>query len=207
MDILQRAATLLERAQNRVADAASQGSRAVNMAQIRALETRQADLRRRIEFSAQELGKLAFRRWKTASSADDATMLSLCEQLDRLNNEYQYVTGALVDARRSGPSYGPPPSVSQGLPPYPPAPAYAAQPPLALPGAAPPGPDAIWPPAADALSSYQAPGPATPPVGWMSPSPAPQLPPRLPKPDRECPECLTMVPGTTDFCPTCGMRV
>jgi hypothetical protein len=27
------------------------------------------------------------------------------------------------------------------------------------------------------------------------------------RPVRECPECYTLVPGTTDFCPSCGMRV
>jgi hypothetical protein len=218
MDIFQRAATLLERAQSRMADAASQGGRAVNGAQIRALETRQSDLRRRIEYAAQELGKLAFRRWKTATTTDDATMLSLCEQLDRLNNEYQYLTGALVDARRGSPSYGSQPTFAQSLPPYPSSPAYPApaaggfpggyssQAPVALSGMASPAFDASWPPAANPLPPYQTPEPTVPPSGWMVPPPAP--PPARPlKPDRECPECLSMVPGTTDYCPTCGMRV
>ena len=86
MDLLQRAAELFDRAQDRVTDVTNQASRYMaGVAYIRALETRQTELRQHLEQSSMELGKLTFRRWKTGGTGDDASMIALCEQIDRLN--------------------------------------------------------------------------------------------------------------------------
>ena len=205
MDILQRAADLLDRAQRGMADASNPGARAmVSTAQVRALEGRQADLRRRIEAAALELGKLAFRRWKNGGHSDEPAMVSLCEQLDRLNGEYQYVVGQLMDARTGMMPYASPQAPPQDLPPYPPTygPGYPQTPrpytqPPSLPSYT---PDYAPPP----LPTYQDTAPI--PSSWAPPPVAP-APFRPSRPVRECPECLTLVPGNADFCPTCGMRI
>jgi hypothetical protein len=62
---------------------------------------------------------------------------------------------------------------------------------------------------------YPVPPPASAPLPPLPPAessyPAPFIAPvaevRPEKPVRECPECYSLVPGTTDFCPSCGMRV
>jgi len=188
MDILQRAANLFDRAQGRVTDATNQAVRLVmNAAQMRALEARQAELRQQLEQAAMELGKLTFQRWKSHGVGNEHAMTALCRHIDRLNAEYQQVLGALTDARAA--TYAPPP--------YPP----QLTPPVAVPTRPPPYPAAPSTPSPYA-ASY-----SPPPAQSTAPPLPPPLPPRPLKPARECPECYSLVPGTTDFCPSCGMRV
>lgn len=199
MDLIQRAADMLDRAQDRVTDMTNQATRYMaGVAQMRTLEARQDELRRQLERASMELGKLAFLRWRTGGTGNDPAMVALCEQIERLNAEYQRVAGELADARAAAAApYAPPAPPAAGPPPYPP-PYPAPYPPTSY---APPRP----PPPLPAYTPIPAPAPETS-APW-TPPPAPALPPRPPKPVRECPECYTLVPGSTDFCPSCGMRV
>ncbi len=192
MDIFQRAANLFDRAQGRMTDATSQAARIVlSAAQMRALEARQAELRRQIEQATMDLGKLTFQRWKNRGIGNDGALASLCASIDTLNAEYQRVLSDLADARAAvaspvsyPPHSAPPPFIGQ-------AGSYSATsaPPPTAPYAAPPPP--AMPPPADHYVTALLPPPSPRPV----------------KLARECPECYTMVPGAADFCPSCGMRV
>lgn len=227
MDIFQRAANIFDRAQGRVADATNQAARLVlSAAQLRALEARHAELRQQLEAATMELGKLAFQHWKAPDMATERTTAALCAHIDRLHAEYQRVVGELMDARAAplSPASYPPASAP---PPYPPpySPTIAATPlgPLMLPtGAVSPG---YQPPLSTGQPVYQH-APIAAPSAAGSPfqpafgdpfaqvpqlvSPTPHLLPaaaRPSRPARECPECYSLVPGTADFCPSCGMRV
>lgn len=218
MDIFDRAANLFDRAQGRMADATNQAARLVlSASQVRALEARQGELRQALEAASMELGKLTYGRWKSPQLANDAAMQSLCQQIDRLNAEYQRILGDLTDARAAAPAAYPPRPLFAGTPyrtqggqsyaqvarpggmPYPQrgAPATHGQ----QTGMIPPG--APYP-QQGSPAGY---GQQMQPYPVALPPPMPQLPPRPPKPTRECPECYAMVPGSTDFCPSCGMRV
>jgi TolA-binding protein len=177
MDILQRAADLIDRAQDRVAVATGQAARmVVSATQLRALEVRQAELRQQIEQATMDLGKLTFQRWKNHGVGNDAALAALCAQIDTLNAEYQRILSEIADARAAMAAPAPytaapgsPSSYSSAAPPF-------AGPALGMPST----------------------------VSYPPPPPLPALPPR---PARECPECYAMVPGSVDFCPSCGMRV
>ncbi len=208
MDIFQRAVDIFDRAQGRMTYAGNQAARlVVSAAQMRALEARLADLRTRLEQATMDLGKLTFQRWKSGGVGNEQALTALCQHIDVLNAEYQQALNDLAHARAGmvPPSY----------------PGYPVSPPAATP----PGPNGQYAPGAGyppALPPPSAPPYAQPPPGpyysqfppyHAQPAPAPQTsvppsqPPRLDKPARECPECYTMVPGSTDFCPSCGMRV
>jgi hypothetical protein len=202
MDLLQRAVDMLDRAQSRVTDMTNQAARYMaGVAYMRTLEGRQDELRRQLEQASMDLGKLTFRRWKTGGTGADPAMLALCEQIDRLHAEYQRVAGDLADARAAAAPY--PQSLPQGAPPpYPqPYPAAPMSSSYAPPGA--PAPPPPYPPPVQTYPPSPSPLPSSMPIS----PPTPALPPRPLKPVRECPECYTLVPGTTDFCPSCGMRV
>ena len=192
MDILQRAVRFFDRAQGQMSQATSQAARLVlSAAQVRNLETRQEDLRRQIDASVLELGKLSFERWKSAATTNDPTMIALCLQIDPLNAEYQHVLGDLTAARAAmppAPTYAPSPSGAM-------LPSALASPPvlaLAPPPVAFPSPTPSPPPTVDYTAAALAP---------------PPMPTRTPQPARECPECYALVPGNNDYCPSCGMRV
>ena len=224
MDIFDRAANIFDRAQGRMADATNQAARLVlSASQVRALEARQAELRQALEAASMELGKLAYGRWKSPQLANDAAMQALCQQIDRLNAEYQRILGDLADARAAVPAPYPPRPLFAGAPyrpqggqtypqmatqqgggvPYPQrgAPAsYGQQTGMIQPGGQPY-------PQQGSPAGYGQHAQPYPPAPLLPPPPVPQLPPRPPKPTRECPECYSMIPGSTDFCPSCGMRV
>jgi hypothetical protein len=169
MDIFQRAAGMLDRAQDRVSVATNQAARLVaNATQIRALEARQIALRDRIDQATADLGRLTFHRWKSKSPATERSMAALCQHIDALNMEYHQVLSELAQARA-----------------------------LPAPGCPTPSPVPLAPAAAPTLPAAGLPYPAPQPTPDAQPS----------RPVRECPECYTLVPGTTDYCPSCGMRV
>ncbi len=185
MDLLQCAADLLDRAQDRVSQAGNQAARVVeSAAQVKALEATQADLRVQLERAVGDLGRLSFQRWKCGGIGNDSELVAACQRVDQLNSSYQQVLQDLISARAAAPLAGDP-MLPPVAPPYPPAdmsigpysmgPTYHATPVLPFPAAA---------------------GPI-----------APLPPPRMPRPASECPECYTLVPGNVDFCPSCGMRV
>ena len=117
MDIFDRAANLFDRAQGRMADATNQAARLVlSASQVRALEARQGELRQALEAASMELGKLTYGRWKSPHLANDAAMQSLCQQIDRLNAEYQRILGDLTDARAAAPAAYPPRPLFAGTP-------------------------------------------------------------------------------------------
>ena len=223
MDIFDRAAHMFDRAQGRMADATNQAARLVlSASQVRALEARRGELRQALETASMELGKLAYGRWKSPHLANDAAMQALCQQIDRLNAEYQRILGDLADARAAMPVTYPPRPVfagaqyrPQGGPPYPQMTTRAGGVPYQQPGSPvsygqqtgtiPPG-DAAYPQQGSPAGHGQQAQPFSA-APLLYPPPVPQLPPRPPKPTRECPECYSMVPGSTDFCPSCGMRV
>lgn len=199
MDIFDRAANLFDRAQGRMADATNQAARLVlSASQVRALEARQAELRQALEAASMELGKLAYGRWKSAALANDVAMQSLCQHIDRLNAEYQRILSDLADARAAVPAGYPPRPLRAGAPYMPQGGQTYAQ--RVPPGGAPQPYQGTPASQGQQMHPYAA-APLPPPP------PVPQLPPRPPKPTRECPECYAMVPGSTDFCPSCGMRV
>jgi hypothetical protein len=191
MDILQRAAGMIDRAQVRVADATQQVARnAITITRLRALELRQIELRAQIEAAVMDLGRLTFQRWKNHGVGNDTELTTLCQAIDTLNADYQTLLGHIADARASG---LPPPEYHQ------------PSPPLYLPSAASqlPGNAAAYEDSAIDYSGYPTeqyiPGTASaypPPSAHVSSRPA-----------RECPECLTLVPGADSYCPACGLRV
>lgn len=188
MDLFQRAANLFDKAQDRMATATTQAARIVmTAAQMRALEARQEELRRQIEQATVDLGRLTFQRWKNRGVGNDSPLAALCSQIDALNTEYQRILTDLAEARAAmagSPPHAPSPPGGVIMAGNPYAAPYAPQAPFAsipLPGA--PAPDPF-------LTAALPPAPARPT-----------------RPARECPECYALVPGTADFCPSCGMRV
>jgi hypothetical protein len=142
---------------------------------------------------------------------NDDALTNACRRIEGLNLEYQQVLHELIEARAAMPvplpGVGLPPVSpydAPGLPPTPdPAFSYPphAGPLLSPPYAAPTAPISPPPnPQADALP--------TPAAGWRHvPDPALAPPPRVQRAARECPECYAAVPGSADFCPSCGMRI
>lgn len=201
MDLFQRAVDMLDRAQDRMAQAGNQAARIVlSAAQVRALEAHQMELRHQLEMATTDLGKLTFQRWKNGGVGNEAALTAACQRIDALNAEYQRVLHELIGARAAAPvapsPYGPPPNMP-----------YPGQGPYALPpGPAPMPPAGSYPPypvpPGQPVASY--PSPPTDPAGY--PPLPPPAPPRPRRAARECAECYTMVPGDVDYCPSCGMR-
>jgi hypothetical protein len=191
MDILQRAAGMIDRAQVRVADATQQVARsAITTTRLRALELRQIELRAQIEAAVMDLGRLTFQRWKNHGVGNDGELSAMCHAIDALNIEYQTMLGHIADARASG---LPPPEYRQPSLPVLHPPGISAMPGYAV---------AYEDPAVD-YNVY--------PAEQYIPGAASAYPPSnmrvSPKPARECPECFTLVPGADSFCPSCGLRV
>jgi hypothetical protein len=185
MDLFERAANFFDRSQGRMATATNQAARIVlTAAQMRALEARQGELRAQIEQATLDLGRLTFQRWKNHGVGNDAALASVCAHIDVLNAEYQRILSDLADAR----------AALAGSP----------IPPPGTPGA-PFDPYASLPPAAS--TPYTTPPVPPMPSAAGSPLAVPMLPPRPARPARECPECYSLVPGTAEYCPSCGMRV
>jgi hypothetical protein len=186
MDLLQRAADLLDRAQDHVAQAGNQAVRIVeSAAQVKALEAIQSDLRAQLERAVADLGRLSFQRWKCGGVGNDSEMVAAYHRVDQLNSSYQHVLQDLISARAAVPLAGGDPLLPPAAPPYPDAGLSN-------------GPYATGP------THY-----ATPVLPFPAGSGpvAPLPPPRMPRQASECPECYTLVPGNVDFCPSCGMRV
>jgi hypothetical protein len=187
MDILQRAAGMIDRAQVRMVDATQHVARnAITTTRLRALEIRQAELRAQIETAVMDLGRLTFQRWKNHGVGNDTELARQCHVIDALNAEYQAVLGDIADARATG---MPPPEYPRLSSPAP----YALGTPrlTAIGQAQDPGVDYSGNVADSALA-----GSFPPPITHFSP-----------KQSRECPECFTLVAGADSFCPSCGMRV
>jgi hypothetical protein len=186
MDLLQRAAELLDRAQDRVSQAGTQAARAVeSAAQVKVLEAAQADVRTRLEQAVAELGRLSFQRWKCGGIGNDSELIAACQRVDQLNSAYQQGLQDLISARAAVPLADGNPMLPPTTPTYP------------YPGMA-NGPYAGGP--------MHRVTPVLPFPAGTGPLP-PLPPPRMPRPASECPECYTLVPGNVDFCPSCGMRV
>ncbi|HVA89750.1 MAG TPA: hypothetical protein VNL71_07890 [Chloroflexota bacterium] len=203
---------MIDRAQDRMSQAGNQAARVVQgAARVRALEARQGDLRRQIEDATIELGKLTFQRWKNGGVGNDDALAGACRRIDGLNAEYQQLLHDLIEARAAMPAL----STGQGLPPSYPYATPSLPPPQAPAQPYPPySGSPLAPPysAADPSLSQQAgpPGGASfpPAAGWRHvPDPALSPPPRIQRAARECPECYSMVPGSADYCPSCGMRI
>ena len=102
MDIVDRAADLLDRAQARMTMATEQAAwRARAAPEIGALEQRLRDLRVQLEQSVSELGKLAFRQWKDSATDQTQAIDVLCCSIDGMNGEYQHLLGELADLKAS----------------------------------------------------------------------------------------------------------
>jgi hypothetical protein len=181
MDILQRAAELLDRAQDRVYQAGNQAARAVECAaQVKVLEAAQVDVRTQLEQAVADLGRLSFQRWKCGGIGNDSELIAACQRVDQLNSSYQQVLQDIISARAAVPLAVGDPMLPSTTPTYPYAgmaggPMHHITPVLPFPAGAGPVP--------------------------------PLPPPRMPRAASECPECYTLVPGNVDFCPSCGMRV
>ncbi|MGH2344035.1 MAG: hypothetical protein ACRDG4_02335, partial [Chloroflexota bacterium] len=99
MDFLQRAADMIDRAQDRVAQAGNDAARLVmSAAQVKALELRQADLHEQLERATRELGRVAFQRWKGGGVGHDAELVAACVRVDQINAAYQQVLQDLISA-------------------------------------------------------------------------------------------------------------
>jgi hypothetical protein len=181
MDLLQRAAELLDRAQDRVSQAGNQAARVVeSAAQVKVLEAAQADVRTQLEQAVADLGRLSFQRWKCGGIGNDSELIATCQRVDQLNSSYQQVLQDLINARAAVPLMISDPMLPPTTPTYP----HAGM--------------------AGGPMHHITPVPPFP----AGAGPVPPLPPpRMPRAASECPECYTLVPGNVDFCPSCGMRV
>ena len=212
MDFFQRAVEMIDRAQDRMSQAGNQAARVVQgAARVRSLEARQGELRRQIEEATAELGRLTFQRWKNAGVGNDDALTNACRRIEGLNLEYQQVLHELIAARAAMPvplpGLGLPPPSPYDIPSLPSAPSPTLPyPPHSGSSLAPPAPT-VTPPSNPAPSSSMA-VPPPPTAGWRHvPDPALAPPPRVQRAARECPECYATVPGSADYCPSCGMRI
>jgi hypothetical protein len=183
MDLIHRAVDILDRAQGHVTVATRRAADLVlHGRQVAALEARRAELRSHLDRDVSELGKLTYHRWKNGGRGDDSALTSLCGHIDAMNAEYHQVLAEIADAKAllRAPGFGPSGARS----------ATAVMSP--------------WIPASAGMVSSapaQPQEPRLPSDTALQPSPAPV------EPMQTCAECSATFASSSQYCPSCGMRV
>lgn len=221
MDIFDRAQDLLDKAQEKVADATTLAAWKANQTvRVKTVQGQRTEIEKQIETVTLQLGNRIYQLWKDRGGRDDPKIEELCRALDSLLGRYREINAELSELNRAtyeGVAVGPrsaglpgtmavlPPSagdatMAHAVPP-------ASQPkqdyvnPQEMPrqiSAPAPAAIAAEPPVASQRPSA-APSPAAPPVAAAPAAPAPR--PARPKP---CPSCGTIVPAEETYCPHCG---
>ncbi len=186
MGILERAANLLERVQGRTTAMTQQAARRVRCApEIAALDGRLATLRAQLEQSVSEVGKLAFRQWKNGDASQADAIKALCRAIDGMNGDYQQLLGELADLRASASVPTARVELSRSS-------CYIAL------GSAQPAASAAEQVDASLASARTGGILGTHGVGAELVTPGRT---------KRCPECFADVPGSQQYCPTCGIRM
>jgi zinc-ribbon domain len=214
MELFDKAQDLLDKAQEKMADATTLAAWKANQTvRIKAVQARKEEVEKQIEDTTLKLGNRVYQLWKNRGNRDDHALEELCHTLDDLLSRYREVNaelsevskatygGVAVAPRSAGPagtatvlpagSGGAP--VAQILPPSPPRqnPAPTTPPPRAARTTTPPAPQPDTP-------DQQTPQPAP------QPAPATQAPQRTTAKPKPCPSCGTIVPADETYCPRCG---
>ncbi len=212
MDIFDRAQDLLDRAQEKVADATTLAAWKANQSvRIKAVQGQRTEIEKQIETITLQLGNRIYQLWKDRGGHDDAKIEELCRVLDTMLSRYRDINAELAELNRATyegvaiglRSAGPqgtltilPPSASESMTTQATiasAPQLEPQRPLPAPIASPSPPMVVSPPS-PMLQKKQP----------DAPSPEPRCAHRVQRKAKPCPSCGTVVSAEETYCPHCG---
>ena len=209
MDFFDKAQDLLDKAQERVADATTMAAwKANKTVRVKAVQAQKEQVEEQIGTTTMQLGNRLYQLWKNRGERDDPELERLCHVLDGLLARYREVNadlGELSRATYEGVAVGPrsvgPMGTATVLPPG----ENPAPPQRTLPPASPPRQEAATPPPPSRTAPPPVPPAAPPPRPARAQQPAePAAPPRPAAKPKPCPSCGETVAPEMVYCPRCG---
>jgi hypothetical protein len=102
MDIFDKAQDLLDRAQEKVADATTLAAWKANQGvRARAAQVQKTEIEQQIETVTMKLGNGVYQMWKNRGGRDDKKIEELCHELDALLSRYRDVNAELAEINRA----------------------------------------------------------------------------------------------------------